>query len=53
MNLEKPNMSKDWALTAWGEAGQVSLVLNGKSNSDSWPLIDRDDSLLPSDEREI
>ena len=53
MNLQKPNMSKDWALTAWGEDGQVSLFINGKGDSDQWPLVDRDDSLLPSDEKEI
>ena len=53
MNLEKPYMSKDWALTAWGENGKVSVVINGKGTTDHWPLIDRDDNLLPLNEREI
>ena len=53
MNLEKPYMSKDWALTAWGENGEISVVINGKGTTDHWPLIDRDDNLIPLNEREI
>ena len=53
MNLAKPYMSRDWAFTAWGENGEVSVVVNGKGSSDHWPLIDRDDNLLPENEREI
>jgi hypothetical protein len=45
-------MSKDWALTAWGENGPVTVGITGKT-SDVWPEITRDDSQLPSDEFEI
>ena len=45
-------MSKDWAFTAWGENGPVSVSIQGKT-SDTWPEITRDDSQLPSDEFEI
>ena len=45
-------MSKDWALTAWGENGPLSVGINGKT-SDVWPEIGRQDSLLPQDELEI
>ena len=52
MNLQKDNMSKDWALTAWGENGPLTVSVQGKT-SDTWSEIIRDDSLLPSDEFEI
>ena len=52
LNLQKTNMSKDWALTAWGENGPLSVYINGKT-SDVWPEIGRQDSLLPQDEFEI
>ena len=52
MNLQKDNMSKDWALTAWGENGPLTVSVQGKT-SDTWSTILRDDSQLPSDELEI
>ena len=52
LNLQKDNMSKDWALTAWGENGPLTVEVSGKT-SDVWSEIPRDDSLLPSDEFEI
>ena len=52
MNLQKDNMSKDWAFTAWGENGPLTVGIQGKTSSE-WPEIPRDDSKLPSDEFEI
>ena len=39
-------MAIDWALTAWGMQGAVSVDILGK-DKDEWNFIEREDSLLP------
>ena len=34
MNTGRKNWSKDWALTAWGYNGEVSVTINGKDRSE-------------------
>ena len=46
INLAKPNMSLDWALTAWGFDGEISVEILLK-DKDTWNFIEKDDSQLP------
>ena len=52
LDLNKKGMTKDWSFTAWGENGPVKVNVSGKEKH-HWPLVKREDSLLPADEREI
>ena len=39
-------MSLDWALTAWGFDGEISVEILLK-DKDTWNFIEKDDSQLP------
>ena len=52
LDLNMKGMSKDWSFTAWGENGPITVEVIGKT-SDAWPLVERNDALLPLDEFEI
>ena len=39
-------MAVDWALTAWGMQGPVTVELYGKAK-DEWNFIERDDGRAP------
>ena len=53
LDLNKAGMTKDWALTAWGENGPLEVFVKDKPSANQWPWVDRDDSLLPADEFEV
>ena len=57
LDLDKTGMTPDWAFSAWGEDGAISISVTGSDGndiaSDSWPFVQRDDNRLPTSENEI
>lgn len=43
-------MTKDWAITAWGENGTVQVEIKELNFSDQFPFVTKDDSRLPENE---
>ena len=46
-------MTKDWSCTAWGADGEVQVSVLGKSATDAWPRLERQDGALPEGEFEV
>lgn len=49
--MSRPEMSKDFSVTAWGEDGSVEVQVQGKVMSDNFPYVAKDDSSLPPNEQ--
>jgi hypothetical protein len=49
IDFDREHAPKDWAFTAWGENGEISIEVIGKE-SDTWADVKQDHSKLPEDE---
>jgi hypothetical protein len=50
LDLNRDEISPDWAVTAWGESGEIKITVDAKGESDKFPYVKQDHSRLPADE---
>jgi hypothetical protein len=50
LDLGREGLSPDWAVSAWGESGEIEITVDGKESSDTLPYVKQDHSKLPADE---
>jgi hypothetical protein len=50
LDLNRDELSPDWAISAWGESGEIKIRVDGKEESDHFPYVKQNHSKLPANE---